>query len=119
MQACERALTKVHARQKVNCVPGIASLARKNRLIATLVQHYGEGAFEMTPRSWLLPNQYWHWRVRAEAQASLFQPITLGHPLTLLPLFLRVKGGKPWLAPCFLFFLSCCHASIPTLANLR
>lgn len=68
LQACERALTKVQGHQKVSCVPGIASLARKNRLIATLVQIYGEGAFELTPRSWLLPHQYWHWRVLAEAQ---------------------------------------------------
>ena len=75
MQACERVLTKIQPHQRVNCVPGIASLARKNRLIATLVQHYGEGAFEMTPRSWLLPEQYWHWRLRAEAQASHFNPL--------------------------------------------
>lgn len=70
MQACEKALTKIQPHQRVNCVPGIASLARKNRLIASLVQHYGEGAFELTPRSWLLPEQYWHWRLRAEAQAT-------------------------------------------------
>lgn len=70
LQACEKALTKVQGHQRVSCVPGIASLARKNRLIATLVQHYGEGAFELTPRSWLLPNQYWQWRVQAEAQVT-------------------------------------------------
>lgn len=72
MQACERALTKVQGHQRVSCVPGIASLARKNRLIATLTQHYGEGAFELTPRSWLLPDQYWQWRVQAETQVSHF-----------------------------------------------
>ena len=64
--------------QRVSCVPGIASLARKNRLIATLVQHYGEGAFELTPRSWLLPNQYWQWRLRAEAQVPLYTMLDVG-----------------------------------------
>ena len=68
LQQCERALTQVKPGQRVNCVPGIQSLTRKGRLIATLTEHYGEGAFELTPRSWLLPEQYWHWRLWAESQ---------------------------------------------------
>lgn len=69
-QQCERALTQVGPGQKVNCVPGIQSLARKHRLVATLSQHYGEGAFNFIPRSWLLPDQYWHWRLWAESQGK-------------------------------------------------
>lgn len=68
LQQCEKALTKIGPRQRVSCVPGVQSLARKARLIATLAWHYGEGAFELTPRSWLLPHQYWQWRLWAEAQ---------------------------------------------------
>jgi len=68
LQQCERALAEVKPGQRVNCIPGIQSLAMKGRLIATLTEHYGEGAFELTPRSWLLPEQYWHWRLWAESQ---------------------------------------------------
>lgn len=69
-QQCERALTQVKPGQRVNCVPGIQSLTRKGRLIATLTEHYGEGAFELTPRSWLLPEQYWQWRLWAESHGN-------------------------------------------------
>lgn len=55
----------------MNCIPGILSLAQKHRLAATLTSHYGEGAFELIPRSWLLPSRYWHWRLWAEAQVTL------------------------------------------------
>ncbi|KAL3152177.1 hypothetical protein ABBQ32_001268 [Trebouxia sp. C0010 RCD-2024] len=67
---CEKALTSVHPGQRVNCIPGILSLAQKHKLVATLTSHYGEGAFELIPRSWLLPSRYWHWRLWAEAQGG-------------------------------------------------
>lgn len=69
-QNCEKALTLVRPGQGVNCIPGILSLAQKHRLVATLTSHYGEGAFELIPRSWLLPSRYWHWRLWAEAQGG-------------------------------------------------
>ena len=72
LQQCERALTKVKPGQRVNCLPGVQNLAGKGRLIATLTQHYGQGAFELTPRSWLLPDQYWHWRLWAETQVQSY-----------------------------------------------
>lgn len=71
LQNCERALTQVHPGQRVNCIPGILSLAQKHRLVATLTSHYGEGAFELIPRSWLLPSRYWQWRLWAEAEVML------------------------------------------------
>ena len=76
-QNCERALTQVHPGQRVNCIPGILSLAQKHRLVATLTSHYGEGAFELVPRSWLLPSRYWHWRLWAEAQVRLLPHLTI------------------------------------------
>ena len=75
LQNCERALTQVHPGQRVNCIPGILSLSQKHRLVATLTSHYGEGAFELIPRSWLLPSRYWHWRLWAEAQVRLLPPL--------------------------------------------
>jgi len=90
LQQCERALTQAKPGQRVNCVPGIQSLTRKGRLIATLTQHYGEGAFELTPRSWLLPEQYWHWRLWAESQVH-FCSYTLqtNHPCVLTTAAIR------------------------------
>ena len=73
LQNCERALTQVHPGQRVNCLPGVLSLAQKHRLVHTLTSHYGEGAFELIPRSWLLPSRYWHWRLWAEAQVLTSQ----------------------------------------------
>ena len=57
--------------------------------MATLTEHYGEGAFELMPRSWLLPDHYWHWRLWAEAQVRLAQqrqlvsslPVCRGRPV--------------------------------------
>jgi len=90
LQQCERALAEVKPGQRVNCIPGIQSLAMKGRLIATLTEHYGEGAFELTPRSWLLPEQYWHWRLWAESQVH-FCSYTLqtNHPCLMTPAAIR------------------------------
>jgi len=40
----------------------------KDRLVARLTQFYGEGAFNIIPRSYLLPTQYWPWRMWLAAQ---------------------------------------------------
>ncbi len=58
MQACLKALPHTVPGQRVNCIPGISALTDKRRLIETLVRAYGEGAFRIVPRTFLLPEQY-------------------------------------------------------------
>ena len=57
------ALPYVIPGHKVSCVPGLHELTLKDRLVARLTQFYGEGAFRIIPRSYLLPTQYWNWRL--------------------------------------------------------
>lgn len=47
-------------------MPGITALSDKRRLIDTLTAAYGEGAFGMLPRTFLLPEGYWDWRLWME-----------------------------------------------------
>ena len=62
MQACLKALPHTVLGQRVNCIPGITALTDKRRLVETLVRTYGEGAFQIAPRTFLLPEQYLEWR---------------------------------------------------------
>lgn len=73
-QACLKALSHAVPGQRVNCIPGISALTDKRRLIETLVRTYGEGAFQIVPRTFLLPEQYLEWRawMRAHAVRSPF-----------------------------------------------
>ena len=50
------------AGKRVSCVPGLEALTDKHRLVATLLDAYGTRAFDIIPRSYLLPAQYWKWR---------------------------------------------------------
>ena len=62
MQACLKALPHTVHGQRVNCIPGISALTDKRRLIETLVRAYGDGASQIVPRTFLLPEQYLEWR---------------------------------------------------------
>jgi hypothetical protein len=62
MQACLKALLHTVPGQRVNCIPGITALTDKRRLVETLVRTYGEGAFQIVPRTFMLPEQYLEWR---------------------------------------------------------
>jgi len=120
LQQCERALAEVKPGQRVNCIPGIQSLAMKGRLIATLTEHYGEGAFELTPRSWLLPEQYWHWRLWAESQVH-FCSCTLqtNNPCLLTPCSYTLQTNHPCvLTPCS-YLLQTNNPCLPTPAAMR
>ena len=63
MQACLKALPHTRPGHKVSCMPGITALSDKRRLIETLTSAYGEGAFTILPRTFVLPELYWDWRV--------------------------------------------------------
>ena len=67
-----QALPHVIPGHKVSCVPGLSELTIKDRLVARLTQFYGEGAFAIIPRSYLLPSQYWHWRMWLAAQVRIY-----------------------------------------------
>ncbi|KAK9830487.1 hypothetical protein WJX72_011998 [[Myrmecia] bisecta] len=60
---CTKALQYMRPGQRASCMPGLSTLTRKDRLIATLVERFGDGAFDITPQAYRLPQQYWHWRV--------------------------------------------------------
>lgn len=62
-QACMRALPHTRPGQRVSCLPGTTALSRKGRLVGTLLAAYGSGAFGIIPRTFLLPQQYWDWRL--------------------------------------------------------
>lgn len=53
-------------------MPGITSLSDKRRLIETLTSAYGDGAFSILPRTFLLPELYWDWRVWIHDQVRHF-----------------------------------------------
>ena len=72
IQGCVRALPHALPGHKISCVPGLHELTMKDRLIARLTQFYGEGAFSIIPRSYLLPAQYWQWRMWLAAQVRAF-----------------------------------------------
>lgn len=74
MQACLKALSHTVPGQRVNCIPGITALTDKRRLVETLVRTYGEGAFQIVPRTFMLPEQYLEWRawIRAHVVGSLW-----------------------------------------------
>lgn len=63
LQACLKALPRTQPGQRVNCVPGVTALSDKRRLVETLIGSYGSGAFTIIPRTFLLPQQYWDWRL--------------------------------------------------------
>ncbi|KAK9818821.1 hypothetical protein WJX74_005844 [Apatococcus lobatus] len=67
-QGCERALLNIRPGQKVSCVPGMEAVTDKRRLATTLRAAYGEGAFSIIPRTYLLPEEYWRWRLVLQAQ---------------------------------------------------
>eukprot|EP00198_Chlamydomonas_reinhardtii_P010170 XP_001699507.1 predicted protein [Chlamydomonas reinhardtii] len=56
-RACHSVLGAIAPPKRVNCVPGVESVAHKQPLEA-----YGEAAFAYIPRSYMLPGQYWTWR---------------------------------------------------------
>ncbi|BDA46895.1 probable tubulin polyglutamylase ttll6 [Coccomyxa sp. Obi] len=62
-RACLKALPHTRPGQKVSCMPGITALSDKRRLIETLTSAYGDGAFTILPRTFLLPELYWDWRL--------------------------------------------------------
>lgn len=70
LQDCHKALRRLRPGQKVNCVPGMAALSSKGLLAASLTAAYGEGAFDIIPRSYRLPDQYWRWRAWLKLQVS-------------------------------------------------
>lgn len=72
VQACLKALPHTEPGQRVNCIPGITALTDKRRLIETLVNVYGEGAFQIVPRTFLLPEQYVEWLAWLRAHAVCF-----------------------------------------------
>ncbi|KAK9865549.1 hypothetical protein WJX84_007461 [Apatococcus fuscideae] len=69
-QGCERALLHAKPGQRVSCVPGMEAVTEKRQLAATMVAAYGEGAFAVIPRTYLLPEEYWRWRLAIQSQAS-------------------------------------------------
>ncbi len=74
VQACLKALPHTVPGQRVNCIPGISALTDKRRLIETLVRAYGEGAFRIVPRTFLLPDEYLEWRAWIRAHAVRLSP---------------------------------------------
>lgn len=62
------------AGQRVNCVPGLEQLTDKYNLIVTLRFYFGEGAFTISPPSYLLPEEYWKWRLRIARQVPCLPP---------------------------------------------
>ncbi|KAK9832730.1 hypothetical protein WJX81_005345 [Elliptochloris bilobata] len=72
-QECYKALPYLGPGQRVSCLPGIAALTDKASLVETLVRAYGELAFSILPRSFLLPEGYWAWRLWREAHAACQQ----------------------------------------------
>ena len=68
MQGCERALLHAKPGQRVSCVPGMEAVTEKRQLAATMVAAYGEGAFAVIPRTYLLPEEYWRWRLAIQSQ---------------------------------------------------
>jgi hypothetical protein len=66
------ALPHAEPGHKISCVPGLHELTMKDRLVARLTQFYGEGAFDIIPRSYLLPTQYWPWRMWLANQVRPF-----------------------------------------------
>ena len=52
-------------------MPGMAALSNKGLLVASMTAAYGEGAFAVIPRSYVLPDQYWRWRAWLKAQVEL------------------------------------------------
>ena len=77
LQACLKALPRTRAGQRVNCVPGVTALSDKRRLVETLLGAYGSGAFTVIPRTFLLPQQYWDWRLWLLQQVRAWCPATL------------------------------------------
>ena len=78
MQACLRALPHTQPGQRVNCVPGTAALSRKGHMIATLLSAYGSGAFSIIPRTFLLPQHYWDWRLAVADLVGGFHAAPIG-----------------------------------------
>lgn len=68
LQSCFKALKRLRPGQKVGCLPGASALSNKAALVVSLTAAYGEGAFHITPRSYLLPSQYWQWRAWLQTQ---------------------------------------------------
>lgn len=62
------------AGQRVNCVPGLEQLTDKYNLIVTLLFYFGEGAFNISPPSYLLPDEYWRWRLGIARQVPCRPP---------------------------------------------
>ncbi|KAG2446963.1 hypothetical protein HYH02_008117 [Chlamydomonas schloesseri] len=61
-RACHSVLGAIAPPKRVNCVPGVESVAYKQPLVRTMQEAYGEAAFAYIPRSYMLPGQYWTWR---------------------------------------------------------
>eukprot|EP00884_Botryococcus_braunii_P012181 jgi/Botrbrau1/20964/Bobra.0135s0082.1 len=78
-KACHKAFPHMRAGQRVNCVPGLEQLTDKYNLIVTLLFYFGEGGFRICPPSYLLPDDYWRWRMHLARQgpASLQVPWVL------------------------------------------
>ena len=70
LQGCEQALVNARPGSKVSCVPGMEAVTEKRRLATTLRAAYGEGAFAIIPRTYLLPEEYWRWQLSLKAQVS-------------------------------------------------
>jgi hypothetical protein len=51
-------------------VPGLTALSSKGLLVSSMTAAYGEGAFDVMPRSYVLPDQYWRWRAWLKAQVQ-------------------------------------------------
>ena len=49
-------------------MPGLTALSSKGLLVRSITAAYGEGAFRVMPRSYVLPDQYWRWRAWLKAQ---------------------------------------------------
>lgn len=98
LQGCLQSLAHAVPGHKVSCVPGLHELTLKDRLIARLTQFYGEGAFDIIPRSYLLPTQYWPWRLWLANQVflnSIFL-LVIQWPLLLSNLDTACSGSKRW-----------------------
>jgi hypothetical protein len=60
--ACHKALPRMQPGQRVSCAPGVQGIVSKQALLRAAQAAYGERAFGFSPRSYLLPEQYWVWR---------------------------------------------------------
>ncbi|KAG2432255.1 hypothetical protein HXX76_009173 [Chlamydomonas incerta] len=69
-RACHSVLGAIAPPKRVNCVPGVESVAYKQPLVRTMQEAYGEAAFAYIPRSYMLPGQYWTWRAWTQTAAS-------------------------------------------------